>query len=41
VSVPTRYPDELEKLLKQYDKKRVEGIFAGTKDFLIWLKKKL
>ena len=41
VSVPTRYPDELEKLLKQYDKKRVEGIFAGTKDFLTWLKKKL
>lgn len=41
LSVPTRYPDELEKLLKQYNKIRTERILKLTKDLLSWLKEKM
>ncbi|MBI3583851.1 MAG: HEPN domain-containing protein [Nitrospinae bacterium] len=41
LSVPTRYPDELDKLLKQYKKDRVEKMLTQTEGLLLWLKKKL
>jgi len=37
LSVPTRYPDELDKLLGQYDKLRVSEILIKTKEVLTWL----
>lgn len=40
VSVPTRYPDELEKILKEYNKPRTKIIFAKAKELLEWLKAK-
>jgi HEPN domain-containing protein len=40
LSVPTRYPDEIEKMLEQYDKFRVQNIFVKGKDLLSWLSKK-
>jgi len=41
LSVPTRYPDALKTLLKQYKKDNAEKIFLKTKELLLWLKKKL
>jgi HEPN domain-containing protein len=37
LSVPARYPDELDKLLNQYDKKRVGELLIETKEVLTWL----
>ncbi|HCG77017.1 MAG: DNA-binding protein [bacterium (Candidatus Ratteibacteria) CG_4_10_14_3_um_filter_41_18] len=41
VSIPTRYPEELKVLLKEYNKRRVSGILKNTKETLKWLKKRL
>jgi len=41
LSVPTRYPDELEKLIVQYDRKRTKIIINQTKELLQCLKEKL
>lgn len=41
LSVPTRYPDELEKLLKEFRKDRTKEILNKTKELLTWLKGKL
>lgn len=41
LSVPTRYPDELKKLLKQYKKKETGKILNQTKEVFKWLKEKL
>ena len=41
LSVPTRYPDEIEKLLKQYRKERAEKLLNQTKELLQWLKQRL
>ena len=41
LSVPTRYPYELEKLLKDYKKDAVTNVFNKTKKLLICLKKLL
>jgi HEPN domain-containing protein len=41
ISVPTRYPEELDKLLKEYTKERTEVIFDSSKGALTWLKKEL
>jgi HEPN domain-containing protein len=38
LSVPTRYPDELSKLIKQYNKSRTEGIIKSTRGLLLWAK---
>jgi HEPN domain-containing protein len=38
VSVPTRYPDELDRLLKEYTKGRTRNIFDKSKGLLEWLK---
>jgi HEPN domain-containing protein len=41
VSVPTRYPEELEKLIREYSKDRAAEIFGKSKEVLIWLKRQL
>lgn len=41
LSVPTRYPDELENLLKQYKKSGTGKILDQTKELLLWLKERL
>ena len=41
VSIPTRYPDELEKLVQQYSKERTKKILKQTEELLKCLKEKL
>ena len=41
LSVPTRYPDKLERLLKDYKKDATEKVFNQTKELLLCLKKML
>jgi HEPN domain-containing protein len=41
VSIPTRYPEELDKVLKMYDKSRAELILEKTKEVIICLKQEL
>lgn len=41
VSVPTRYPEELEKLIKEYSKDRTKDILDKSKKALRWLKQQL
>ncbi|MBI4707128.1 MAG: HEPN domain-containing protein [Candidatus Omnitrophica bacterium] len=41
VSVPARYPTELDSALKDYDKNRTEGIFNKSREILEWLKLEL
>lgn len=38
LSVPTRYPDKLETLLKDFKKKLTQKIYNKTEAFLSWLK---
>ncbi len=41
LSVPTRYPDELASILKQYKKENTAQILKKTRELLLWLKEKL
>jgi HEPN domain-containing protein len=41
VSVPTRYPDDLKRILKDYDKDITKEILTKSKDVLKWLKERL
>jgi len=41
LSVPTRYPDELAKLLKDYRKDLTKTVLKQTKELLICLKEKM
>lgn len=41
LSVPTRYPHNIENLLKQYNQKRTEEVLKKTKEFIQWLKEKI
>jgi len=41
LSIPARYPDELDRVLKQYDQIRTEKILKLTKKLLLWLKKSI
>lgn len=41
LSVPARYPDEIETLLKQYNKARVKGVLERGRELLLWLKERL
>jgi len=41
VSVPTRYPDNLERMLQDYDMERTGEIFQKSKVILKWLKAQL
>ncbi len=38
VSVPTRYPDELDRLLAQYPRKRTAEIMAQCREVYEWLR---
>ncbi len=37
VSVPTRYPDDLQRILKDYDKKKTKEVLDQSKTVLQWL----
>lgn len=37
VSVPTRYPDDLRRMLKDYDKKKTKEVLDESKRVLQWL----
>ncbi|MBI5740627.1 MAG: HEPN domain-containing protein [Nitrospirae bacterium] len=41
VSVPTRYPEELKVLIKDYSRQRTNDILKSTGRLLRWLKKEL
>lgn len=41
LSVPTRYPDEIQKLVRQYSKKKTADILESTRKGLLWLKEKI
>lgn len=38
VSVPTRYPDNLERILKEFQKSKVQELLLQGKELLRWLK---
>ncbi|MEK7842458.1 MAG: HEPN domain-containing protein [Deltaproteobacteria bacterium] len=38
VSVPTRYPDDLAKIMKEFDRKKTKEILIKGKEVLKWLK---
>jgi len=40
VSVPTRYPDDLQRLLKDYDKARTREMLKKSREVLRWLRAK-
>ncbi len=40
LSVPTRYPDEIGKLVKEYSKGKTTNIMKLTKRLFLWLKEK-
>lgn len=39
LSVPTRYPDSLNRILKQYDKIKTKEILKSSKRIFLWLRK--
>ena len=41
ISVPVRYPDDINKIVSIYKKDRVEKILNKSKELLKWLRKKL
>lgn len=41
VSVPTRYPDELEKLLKEYSRDKTQLVLRQSEEVLKWLTERL
>lgn len=40
VSILTRYPNELDKILKDFGKERTQKILAQTQEIIQWLKEK-
>lgn len=40
VSVQTRYPDDLQKMLEDYNKEKTNEILGKSKELLRWLKEK-
>ena len=41
VSVPTRYPDDIQRMLKDYNEERTKKVIESGKEVLQWLKKQL
>jgi HEPN domain-containing protein len=41
VSIPTRYPDNLERMLKDYNKEKTKELLEKGKEVLKWLKTQL
>lgn len=40
-SIPTRYPENLQQMKKDYSKRKTVHLLSGTKEVLKWLKKEL
>ncbi|HHV81485.1 MAG TPA: HEPN domain-containing protein [bacterium] len=38
LSVPTRYPDDLERLLNQYRREKTEEILLKTEELFLWIR---
>jgi hypothetical protein len=38
ISVPTRYPEDLRKLVAAYSKERTDNILNRTKEIQLWIK---
>lgn len=41
ISIPTRYPEDFNELIKSYDKKAAKTYLAQTKEAFTWIKKSL
>jgi HEPN domain-containing protein len=41
LSIPTRYPDDLQKLLKDYTKAKTSKVLEQAKEVLKWLRARL
>jgi len=41
VSIPTRYPDEIDRMRKNYNKNKAKALLEKSKEALKWLKAKL
>jgi HEPN domain-containing protein len=41
ISIPTRYPEDLEKMQKDYNKDKTEKVIQKSKEILAWLKQQL
>jgi HEPN domain-containing protein len=41
LSVPTRYPDDLRRLAREFDRSRTERVLTGTKEALKWIRTQL
>lgn len=41
MNIATRYPDELEKMLKEYDKDRTKKLLIKSKETLEWIRTQL
>lgn len=41
VSIPTRYPDDIEKMKREYNKRKTVTFVVKSKDVLKWLKAQL
>ena len=41
VSIPTRYPDNLDRMLKDYDKAKTKDMLKKCKELVKWLREKL
>ncbi len=39
LSIPTRYPDDLQRMMKEYTQEKTGEIFERSKEVLRWLKK--
>jgi HEPN domain-containing protein len=41
VSVPTRYPEDIGRLKKEFSRQKTEMLFQSSRELLKWLKRKL
>ncbi len=41
LSIPTRYPDDLRRMSREFDKVRTEAALSATRETLAWLKQQL
>lgn len=41
LSVPVRYPDDLQNILRDFNIKEIKRIYDSSKEVILWMKKKL
>ncbi|MFA5864736.1 MAG: HEPN domain-containing protein [Phycisphaerae bacterium] len=41
VSIPTRYPDDLAKMLREYNKDEIRNLLDQAREVILWIKEKL